>query len=408
MKLIEDKIIDHLTGKRPPAFVLRSDRAHGLAVVRSLGRRGIRVVALNQTRGPGRHSRYALNIDLPSEIDQKSLLDLLCRSAKASPQKPFLIATSDQDVLFIVRNRAELSRYFSFVVADTETAERIANKRTQYEFAEANNVPLSRMFPVKTVEDVERVSSAIAYPCVVKPVYSDLWRDYREGLGQIHWQKLAVVSSPVELVDAYTQMSRSGLEFLLQEFVPGGDDQIFSVFLYLDRNSKLLAAFARQKLRQWPVEQGSGCFVVSVVAPEVIQQSTALLQSLNYSGLANVEFKKDARDGEFKLIEINIRSGNLVSIAIDLGMDFPYIAYCDAVGQAITVDQHYRAGHYWLDFGTDVRSFLYSWGRGGIGPGTWIASALRARSFAYFASDDLKPWFARVWELVRDSRDLFR
>ena len=131
-KSIEDKIINHLGGVRPPAIVMVSDRAHGLAVVRSLGRQGIRVVALNRTGGPGRHSRYALNVDLPPDLDQASLLSLLGRTGQALPQKPFLISTSDQFVLFVARNQAELCRHYSFVVVDAATAERIANKRTQY------------------------------------------------------------------------------------------------------------------------------------------------------------------------------------------------------------------------------------------------------------------------------------
>ena len=388
--------------------MLVSDRAHGLALVRSLGRQGIRVVAMNRTRGPGRYSRYALNVDLPADLDHAALQGLLERTGQALPQKPFLVPASDQFALFIARNRAELSRHYSFVVVDTATAERIANKRTQYEYAGAANVPLPKTIEVATVDDVERASDQIAYPCIIKPVYSDLWREYRDGQGLAQWKKLAVVSSPQELLDAYRRMSESGLEFLLQEFVPGGDDQIFNVFFYLDRDSNVVAALARQKLRQWPVGEGAGCYLVSVHAPEIIRQATVLLQSLNYCGLADVEFKRDARDGIYKLMEINIRSATHVSMAIDLGMDFPYIAYRHALGLPVTVDERYEAGRYWLDIGQDFRSFLYSRGRGRIGFIAWLASVLRARSFAYFAPDDLKPWLARLWELVRDARDLFR
>jgi len=407
-KSIEEKIINHLTGDRPPAIVLVSDRAHGLALVRSLGRQGIPVVALNRTYGPGRHSRYALNVDLPADFDHAALLGLLDRIGPALPHKPFVVPASDQFALFIARNRATLSRHYSFVVVDTATAELIANKRTQYEYAETAKVPLPRTVHVATIDDVERARDIVAYPCIIKPVYSDLWREYRDLQGLHQWKKLAVVASPQELLDAYRRMSESGLEFLLQEFVPGDDDQIFNVFFYLDQDSNVLAALARQKLRQWPVEQGSGCYLVSVHAPELIRQATTLLQSLDYCGLADVEFKRDARDGQYKLMEINIRCATHVSMAIDLGMDFPYIAYRHALGLPVTVDEDYEAGRYWLDIGQDFRSFLYSRVRGRIGLGAWLASVMRARSFAYFASDDLKPWLARLWELARDSRDLFR
>lgn len=404
----ETKIAAHLQSETPPAVVLASDRAHGLAVVRSLGRQGIKVVAINQTLGPGRHSRFALNVDIPPSLNHAGIAQMLLRVGEPLAQKPFLIPTNDQFALLIVRNREALSRYYSFMALDTATAELIADKRSQYRAFEAAGVPMPLTFQTSSFEEVEQASRQIPYPCIIKPSYSDLWRAYRLEHGLHQWSKLAVVQSRDELLAIYLRMKESGLDFLLQEFVPGGDDQIFNVFMYLDQDSNVIAALARQKLRQWPVGQGAGCYLVSRNVPEVIRHATHLLQSLDYVGLADVEFKRDARDGEYKLMEINIRSATHVSMAIDLGMDIPYIAYRHAVGLPVNVDPHYKEGRYWLDIGQDARSFLFSRTRGGVGLLAWLRSILRARSFAYFAPDDLKPWVARVWELVRDSRDLLR
>ena len=145
-------------------------------------------------------------------------------------------------------------------------------------------------------------------------------------------------------------------------------------------------------------------YVVSVHAPEVVEQGITLLQGIGYRGLADVEFKKDPRDGRFKLMEINIRSATHVAMAIDLGVDIPYTAYRDALDLPVAPGGPYDAGHCWIDFGQDFGSFLHNRALGRIDLKTWLASVMKAKSYAYFAWDDPAPGLARLFELVRDAR----
>ncbi len=394
-------MIHRLSGERPGAVLLvDGSGSHGLAFARSLGRKGTPVVVLNKLRGPGGFSRYALNVDLPREMAPEALLELLIRVGRAMKTKPALLSSSDQHTLFMARNRDVLSEHFAFVVPDTELAERIGNKRTQYATAEAAGFKVPKTIAFSTPEQVERAAIEIGFPCALKPAYSDLWRDYRRRQNKLGPFKLAMVKNMAELRNAYGVMAESGLEFLLQEFIPGADDQIYSIYSYHDRSSSPLAAIVRRRLRQWPVGQGNGCYVTSVRDPELKQSVLQVLSEMNYTGLANVELKRDPRDGMHKLMEINLRSGNGVGLALDLGVDLPYFAYCDALGLPIEPKFDHVADLRWVELAGDAQSFLYSWRQGKIGLAAWLVSIMQARSYAYFALDDPKPSLARIVEIV--------
>jgi predicted ATP-grasp superfamily ATP-dependent carboligase len=360
------------------------------------------VVALNTTWGPGRCSRFALDVAVLPAEDGVELLTFLENVGKRLAVAPVLIPTSDQQTMFLARHRESLGRSYRFLLAETELVERIANKRSQYEYAAEIGVPIPATWSPNRRDDLEAIAEEITFPCIVKPVYSDLWRAYRREQGFERWKKLAVVGSRSELFEAWDDMSQSGVELLLQENIAGGDDQIYNLFAYLDANSTPLAALARRKLRQWPIGHGSGCYLVSVRAPRVVEQGLTLLREMGYRGLADVEFKRDPRDGLYKLMEINVRCATHVSLAIDLGVDFPAIAYADALGHVCDPVMEYEEGRYWIDLGQDYGSFLR---RESLGWGEWLRSVVRARSHAFFAVDDPKPAAARLYELLGAARD---
>ncbi|MGD8929019.1 MAG: ATP-grasp domain-containing protein, partial [Lysobacterales bacterium] len=158
-----------------------------------------------------------------------------------------------------------------------------------------------------------------------------------------------------------------------------------------------------REVRDWPVDFGSGSYSISVTDPEIESLARAFLAGTRYRGLANIEFKRDARDGRPRLIEFNVRGASQLALAVDSGIDLPYTAYADAVGHADpgTASGSQRAGVRWIDFGTDTLSAREHRRRGAIGLRRWLIDVLRARSFAYFAPDDLRPALARTVELAR-------
>jgi predicted ATP-grasp superfamily ATP-dependent carboligase len=373
-----------------PAFILGDATSHQLAFVRSLGRRGILVAALTLGRGPRLRSRYcALSHAFD---DDTELLDFLRRAGAKTPTKSVLVPTGDGDVLFVSRHRRELDGLFRFALPDADSLERLVNKRSQYEYAVSLGVPVPRTCWPTNEQDLKQIAETLTFPCIIKPAHSHLWRRQQRP-AMVHWPKAAHAKTPQELVTFYEQMRESEIELLIQERVKGDEDRLFSCYAYLDRNAEPLAAFVLQKRRQWPPVYGNGSYSVSCRQGEVVKLTLRLLKGLRYHGVANVEFKLDPKDEQLKLIELNCRGGNRMGLAVDAGIDLPYIAYCDLVGEPVAPVDAYESGITWIDFAADFAALPYYRRTQGLSLWAWARSAWEARSHAYLAADDPLPFF---------------
>ena len=391
----EDRFLRRLKPARPAAFILGGRTPNGLSFVRSLGRRGIPVAAIDKVNGPGMRSRYCLPVLQPEVTsDDTALFSFLERIGQKLPAKGVVIATGDAYVLFLSKHRSALGKYYNFVLAEDSVLQTIANKKLQYQYAAKLGIPMPKTFSVTDGTSITTIAEEMSYPCIIKPAYSHLWRRHRQHHAVNGMSKLAVANTPQQLIELYGQMSKSGVEMLVQEQVPGGDDRFYSLVTYLDRTSQPLAVFTRRKLRQWPVDHGDGSLQISVREPKVAEQGLQLLQGIGFRGLATVEFKKDPRDDTFKLIEVNPRSGLPQQLAVDCGVDVPYIAYQDALGNPPARVDSYKVGVKWLNLGYDVKSFREYHRRKRLGVLPWLRSIKDARSYAYFAWDDLMPFFS--------------
>ena len=160
---------------------------------------------------------------------------------------------------------------------------------------------------------------------------------------------------------------------------------------YLDRSSEPRAVFTKRKLRQFPRQFGDGSLTVGIWEPEVAELGLRLLQGLQFRGTASVEFKRDAQDGEWKLMEMNPRSISQTAHAVASGVDLPYIAYRDVMGAPTETIATFREGVKWVDLAKDFKSFLMTRQTGGLDLGPWLRSWGGERCFATYAPDDPLP-----------------
>lgn len=396
-----ERFLGNTNPATPVAFILGCERSHGLAFVRSLGRKGVPVVAVGAAGSPGMRSRYSFPVHAPQQTGDSELLELFDDLGRRLPTRGVLLPTGDAYVLFVSRNRSALSRYFDFVVADPPTLERLANKKLQYEYARSLGIPVPETHTLDAASHIEEVADAVRFPCLIKPAYSHLWQQYRSSAGLRGLKKLAQVNSPRELIEYYHLMSESGVELIVQEMIEGSVDQLYALYAYIGARSEPLALFVRRKLRQWPVFHGDGCYSTGAREPSVLDLGLEFLSKAGYQGLANIEFKKDPEDGKLKLIEFNPRSASQVALAVDSGVDIPFLAYSDIAGRPVTPVDTYRDDVKWIDFGLDVGSFLTQYKMRQLGWLEWMGSVLAARSYAYFASDDPRPAASRTIELIK-------
>jgi predicted ATP-grasp superfamily ATP-dependent carboligase len=357
------------------------------------------VLAVSAERGPLLRSRYC-RIDRVLDSEAR-LLELLDDVGSRMPDKGVLIPTGDGEVLFLLKHRSRLGAHFHFRLPDSELVERLANKRFQYEYAASLGVPVPQTYFPENTQQLRRIAASLSYPCIIKPCYAHLWRSYRRRVAMRDWAKAAQVDTPEQLEACYDRMSAGGVELLVQERIEGEESRLYSVYLYLNAASEPLASFVLQKRRQWPPVYGNGSYSISCRQDESLDLSVKLLEGLRYQGIANVEFKHDPKDGKFKLIEVNLRCGNRVGLAIECGVDIPHIAYRDMLGETPLPAHRYEVGVAWIDLLADWAGFSHYHATENLTLWEWARSAWAAKSHAYFAVDDPLPWCAHLWRTAK-------
>jgi len=382
---------------RGPIAVILGGSVNGLSFARSLGRRRIPTLLLAANRFLGIYTRYAKCMLLPS-IDESpaAWLDLLTFVGSRLHAPGVLFATSDASCLFVARHAEVLGRYFRFEIPDVETIERIVDKRSQYEIARNAGIAIPETCFPDTEDDVRHVAHRVSYPRLLKPYRSELARRHMQG------RKVTIVGSPAELIAACRGFAEAGVPVMVQEIIPGEDSSLFGYLALWDREGRELASVTKRKLRQFPRHYGDGSLQVTVDEPEVADLATGLLRALNFRGFGCVEFKFDARDRTYRLVECNPRTASGNQLAITAGVDFPWLGY-RYLTDTDPGDGRPRArpGIRHVNEEWDLQAYLALRRSGALGLRDWLRSIRGAESWAIGALDDPLPILMGFWRFLK-------
>jgi predicted ATP-grasp superfamily ATP-dependent carboligase len=206
------------------------------------------------------------------------------------------------------------------------------------------------------------------------------------------------VKDAVALPDAFEKAKSCG-PLLLQEFIPGPDIDTPYLGSYLDAESRPLAVFTGRRLRQFPPGAGLTSIAESVWMPDVAEAGLRLLQELGYHGVSHVEFKRDARDGRLKLMEINARHYGTHTLATACGVNISAAAYYDAVGRPFVAPRQ-REGVRWVLLTRDLVASPRLMARGKLTPLEWLTSLRGIRVDGALSLDDPIPSSVEVVRTV--------
>jgi len=137
-------------------------------------------------------------------------------------------------------------------------------------------------------------------------------------------------------------------DVLVQEWIPGSTRDIAIMGGYFGENSEALGYFCARKLVQEPDDFGTGCVVQHVPLQEIVQPSLRLCKSLGYRGMAEIEYKRDEKTGEYKLIEINTRHWDWHQLSHMSGVNLTRVAYSDLTGYKLDASTPVRTGGKWV------------------------------------------------------------
>lgn len=364
-----------------------------LAIARSLGGAGISVHALGHSEEPVRHSRFCSSFsDFETGGNVQSLwLEWLERG----PSGAVLLAGSDHGLELVARNRRALLDldYVPFE-ADDEVLLAMLDKKATHELAVRSGIPVPATVTVAHPEDIEAALEAVGSPCVLKPLHS---HRFAEHFG-MH-QKVFVFRDARHARDLLARTSALGLEMLLTAVVVG-DDECVSYYSYLDEAGAPLLHFTKRKLRQYPTRFGLGCYHATDWNPEVAELGLRFFEGVGLRGIGNVEFKRDIRDGQLKLIECNHRFTAATELVTASGLDLPLFTYARLLGREGPRVDRYRTGlRLWYPI-EDSRAFLAYRRAGELTVRGWLRSLWRRQHFPVARLDDPLPSLVGLVRLI--------
>ena len=372
----------------PPVVVLGMfNGPNEIGIVRDLGRRGVPVLMTDNNSGGSRvPSRYAAKRLVPDpHHDDEGFLDELERIARDLPQRAVLFAGRDDYLLPVVGAAERLDPYFLMPFSRQGVMTRLLDKWQQFEAAQRVGVDAPRSALLLSAADAEAAVADFAFPAILKPTTAQA--------GQRHLgMKVVPVKTAAHLPEAYARSSVCG-PLLIQEHIPGEDDETYYLGSYLNEQSQPLAVFTGRRLRQYPRGFGAARSAESVWVPEVADAGLRLLQELRFHGVSHVEFKRDHRDGRYKLIEINARHYGTNALAAASGVDLSAAAYNDVLGRPFAASRQ-REGVRWLIARRDVPASVQEILRGEMSPREWLASLRGTRVDGVFSFDDPIPGLA--------------
>jgi D-aspartate ligase len=372
----------------PGAVVLGGDY-QGLGIARSLGRRGVPVVVVDDERSPAAASRYVSHhvrvADLHADEAALDALEALARTVDVEGW--VLYATRDENVAMLARYAQRLGRTFRVPTPGWDAVRACWDKRGTYRLAAELGVPHPRTWVPADAADLDLVDPGS--PLVVKPAIKE---HFFYETGQKAWR----ADGAAELADAYRRavaVTGPG-EILVQELVPGGGAEQYSYCAFV-KAGRPVAVMTVRRRRQHPSDFGrASTFVETVELPEIEGPSERFLAALDFDGLVEMEYKRDPRDGIHKLLDVNARTWGYHSLGAAAGVDFPYLLYRDQVGAGVPeVQVRARPGVRWVRLATDLPNSVRDIAAGTLRARDYLRTLPSAHAEAVFSVRDPLPWF---------------
>jgi D-aspartate ligase len=277
----------------PPGALIVGGAHVSTAIARSLGRHGIPVWLMANHPLPT-YSRYVKrSFPWPGADHADGLTSIIDVAEQHGLHGWVLIATGDQDMRMIAQNHALLSQYFCVATPDWDTAQWAYDKRLTYSRAAELAIDFPASFRAGGLDKIERLDCL--FPVILKPAF-------RKSMDEFTQSKAWKADDRDQLLALYKRAAAlvGGEAIIVQEWIPGTGESQYSYAGLWQRGEPVASLVARRR-RQHPIDFGrSSTYVETIEQDEVEALAGRLLKSLNYTGVVEVEFKHDRRDGQLQ------------------------------------------------------------------------------------------------------------
>ena len=299
--------------------------------------------------------------------------DTLAQSLEGLPVPTVLMPCSDTWVRTVAALPLEVRTRYPSSIAPLKALDLLVDKARFGAALDRLELPHPTTRLMRSADDLDVVSDDALENSFLKPVHSQQFFG-RFGV------KAFRIAGRSNAQERLRECVGAGFQMVLQEYIPGPPINHYFIDGFIDRNGVVRAIFARRRLRMSPPDFGNSTMQISVPVSDTGDASATLrtlLADIDYRGIFSAEFKRDARDGAFKLIEVNARPWWYIEFAARCGVNVAEMAVRDALGEPVETISRYAIGrrcvfpYYDLDAVRAERSAgrlgLLGWARSWLG-----------------------------------------
>lgn len=390
--LFSDKMRDN----QMAVVCVHGDAANGLNIVRSLGKAKIpvTVVGISGDLNLARHSRYCYKAISIKNFNKTELIEALNNIQQGVDYKPVLFFDNDYLLALLNDEKEYLSKHFLLAQEIND----YVSKEFQMNAAKKAGLHLPQTWHISDWSQAAKINPGSGKRLIAKP---------KQGAEKKPF-KIMLADNTNELI---TKLKNTGLppcETIIQEYIPGDQQNVWAVLGYRSRNFEFSPMCTAIKYAQAPPEGGVMAIGKTIANKRLEEESKALIEAMHYYGIFGVEFKYNKDEDKYYFIEMSPRTEGFHSITQLIGLDLPEIAFFDLAYQnkSFTENLKYKTA-YWIN--SDV----------------FLMSAVKQRSikelfkifvtvpfkkrFMHFMANDLCPfWHKKIRILCLTASSFFK
>jgi len=368
----------------------------GLNIVRALGMAGIPVIiASSQRHKPSMASRYCSGvIELPPITERAAVVETLIENAKTLGGRIPLFYDNDDRLALVQDYRAALAPQFALLLNEPELADALVEKARFQALAERTGLPVPRRLDWETLH-------AERGPVLVKPKtrtgwdHSSVRRQLFGGAGKARIFRNGSEAQAAILGSPLAAQLAEQLSF--QEYVPGGDDAIWSFHGFAAPGGEVLEWFVGRKIRTWPALTGDSSYLRLAREERLVALGRGIARRLGLVGVFKMDFKRSAESGRFYLFEVNTRFNLWHYLGASAGVNLPAVAYRYLARGERPLHAEASTEVRWLSLHYDWRAYRELRARRELTLAGWLLSlAHRPMVYDLFSWSDPLP-FVRHW-----------
>jgi predicted ATP-grasp superfamily ATP-dependent carboligase len=383
----------------------------GYPIARSLGRLGVGVWGIYRDRSAaGARSRFWRRSDIwdVACAPAAQSLEWLTGLAEHFERMPILIATDDSSTLFVADHAEEMAKSYLFPELPRGLARSLSSKRGMYALCREHGIPTAESVFPQSREDVLAFLQTAQFPVIIKGIYA-------YALADGATTRVLAVHDSESLLAQYDRIETHATpNIMLQEYIPARAEDNWMFDGHFGGDSICLFGLAGQKLRQYPPYRGRASLGVIRRNPELVGHAERFMRLINYRGVVDIDFRYDARTGEYKLLDVNPRVGMTFRLFVDrTGLDVVRALYLDLTGQDPQAGwpgaegSATPEGRKWVAEDIDLISSLTLLRDASSGPLKLLWSLRGVEETAWYDRDDPRPALARGRRMLGDAASDF-